>query len=51
VDQGRAHILELRFFGGMTEEETAESLEISVATVRRNMRLAEAWLYRELAQK
>jgi RNA polymerase sigma factor (TIGR02999 family) len=51
VDQRRAHILELRFFGGMTEEETAESLEISVATVRRNMRLAEAWLYRELAQK
>ena len=51
LDQRRAHVLELRFFGGMTEEETAESLGISVATVRRNMRLAEAWLYRESAQK
>src|SRR5262245_3184393 len=50
-DSRRARVLELRFFGGLTEEETAESLGTSVATVRRDLRLAEAWLYRELAQK
>ena len=50
-DSRRARVLELRFFGGMTEEETAESLGTSVATVRRDLRLAEAWLYRELANR
>jgi RNA polymerase sigma factor (TIGR02999 family) len=50
-DSRRARVLELRFFGGLTEEETAESLGTSVATVRRDLRLAEAWLYRELAEK
>jgi RNA polymerase sigma factor (TIGR02999 family) len=50
-DERRARVLELRFFGGLTEEETAESLGISVATVRRDLRLAESWLYRELASR
>ena len=45
-DQGR--IVELRFFGGLTVEETAAALNISVATVKREWSLAKGWLYREL---
>jgi RNA polymerase sigma-70 factor, ECF subfamily len=48
-DQRRARVLELRYFGGLTEEQAAETLAISVATVRRDTRLAEAWLARELS--
>ena len=48
-DERRANILEMRYFGGLSEQETAESLDISVATVRRALRLAESWLARELA--
>jgi RNA polymerase sigma factor (TIGR02999 family) len=48
-DYRRARVLELRYFGGLTEEQAAEALGISVATVRRDMRLAEAWLTRELS--
>ena len=44
--QGR--IIELRFFGGLTEEEAAEVLDISARTVRRDWTIARAWLYREL---
>ncbi len=40
--------MELRFFGGLSLEETAEVLEVSVGTVRRDWSLARAWLYREL---
>ena len=47
-DERKVRLIELRFFGGLSVEETAESLGISVATVRREMRLAEAWLRREL---
>ena len=45
-DQGR--IVELRFFGGLTVEETAAALNISPATVKREWVLAKGWLYREL---
>ena len=45
-DQGR--IVELRFFGGLTIEETAAVIEKSPATVKREWALAKAWLYREL---
>ena len=48
VDPRRGKIIELRYFGGFTEEETARSLGISVATVRRESRLAEAWLYTQM---
>ncbi len=41
-------VVELRFFGGMTHEEVAEVLGVSVPTVRRDWRLAQAWLQREL---
>lgn len=40
-----------RFFGGLSLEETAEVLEISVATVRKDWSLARAWLYRELTRE
>jgi RNA polymerase sigma factor (TIGR02999 family) len=44
-----ARIVEMRFFGGMTSEEIAEALELSVPTVTRRWRLARAWLYNQLS--
>jgi RNA polymerase sigma-70 factor (ECF subfamily) len=44
----QSQIVELRYFGGLTEEETAEVLGISERTVRREWALARAWLFREL---
>jgi RNA polymerase sigma factor (TIGR02999 family) len=43
-------IVECRFFGGMTIEDTAEALALSPATVKRDWTIAQAWLYRELQQ-
>lgn len=43
-------IVELRYFGGLTEEQIAETLEISARTVRRDWNVARAWLYRELSR-
>src|SRR5262245_61075212 len=51
IDSRKSKIVELRFFGGLSLEETAEALDISVATVRRDWSLARAWLVRELKQK
>jgi RNA polymerase sigma factor (TIGR02999 family) len=48
LDGRKSKVIELLFFAGMTVEETAEALTISVATVRRDRRMAEAWLYRKL---
>jgi RNA polymerase sigma factor (TIGR02999 family) len=42
-------VVEMRFFGGMTHEEVAEVLSVSVPTVRRDWRLAQAWLNREMS--
>jgi RNA polymerase sigma factor (TIGR02999 family) len=47
-DQRKGDIVQLLYFGGMTYDETADALGISPATVHREMRLAKAWLYREL---
>jgi RNA polymerase sigma-70 factor, ECF subfamily len=47
-DPGKARVLELRYFGGLTMEEMAEVLGVSISTVRRDIRYAEAWLRREL---
>ncbi len=47
-DERKARVVELRFFGGLTEEETAEVLQISRQTVKRDWRLAKAWLRTEL---
>jgi RNA polymerase sigma-70 factor, ECF subfamily len=49
LDERQARIVELRFFGGLTVEETAELLEISPATVKRDWTLAKIWLRRELS--
>ena len=48
LDAQQSRVVELRFFGGLTIEETAEVLHISPATVRREWTLAKAWLYAEL---
>ena len=48
VDERKGQVVELRFFGGLSVEETAEVLKISPETVRRDWKLAKAWLLREL---
>ncbi len=48
LDPDQARLVELRFFGGLTVEETAEALDISPATVKRHWTVAKAWLSREL---
>jgi RNA polymerase sigma factor (TIGR02999 family) len=48
LDQRQSNVVELRFFGGLSLEETAEVLKVSIGTVRRDWSLAKAWLYREL---
>ena len=48
MDPRRAQVIELRFFGGLTVEETAEVLETSPQTVMRDWKLARAWLAREM---
>ena len=47
-DPRKSEILELRYFGGLNNEEVAEALNISRATVQRDLRLAKTWLIREL---
>jgi RNA polymerase sigma factor (TIGR02999 family) len=49
VDPRKMQVVEMRFFGGLSVEETAEVLGISPVTVKRDWRIAKAWLYRELA--
>lgn len=49
-DERRSRILEMRSFGGMSVEETALALGVSDTTVKREMRLAQAWIRRELGQ-
>jgi len=51
LDPRQARVVELRFFGGLSLEETAEVLKVSVGTVRRDWSLAKAWLYDELNVK
>ena len=49
LDPRKAKVIEMRFFGGLSVEETAEALSISPETVMRDWKLARAWLYRELS--
>jgi RNA polymerase sigma factor (TIGR02999 family) len=49
-DERQSKIVELRFFGGLSMEETGEALKISARTVQREWSLAQAWLYRELSR-
>ena len=48
VDARKCQVVEMRFFGGMSVEETAVALHLSVGTIKRDWRLAKAWLAREL---
>ena len=50
-DERKCRLVELRFFGGMTEEETGEALGISPETVHRDWELARVWLYREMKKR
>lgn len=49
IDKQQGRIVELRFFAGLTIEETAEILQISLSTVKRDWILAKTWIYRELS--
>jgi RNA polymerase sigma-70 factor, ECF subfamily len=49
-DKRKSRIAEMRFFAGLTVEETADVLSVSVETVMRDWRLAKAWLHRELSK-
>ncbi|MGB7209679.1 MAG: sigma-70 family RNA polymerase sigma factor [Pyrinomonadaceae bacterium] len=48
LDERKCRIVKLKFYGGLTNEEAAEALDISVETVKRDWRFARAWLLREL---
>jgi RNA polymerase sigma-70 factor, ECF subfamily len=51
LDPRQARVVELRFFAGLNLDETAKALKVSVATVRRDLKMAEAWLFRELRRE
>lgn len=51
IDPKQAKIIELRYFGGLTIEETAEVLKISPATVKREWTFARAWLFEKISEK
>lgn len=48
LDERKSHIIELRYFGGLSMDEIAEVTGLSVATLRRDLRMAEAWLGRQM---
>jgi RNA polymerase sigma-70 factor (ECF subfamily) len=51
LDHRQSQVVELRFFGGLTEEEAAVVLGVSTRTVKRDWRLAKTWLYQEIVAK
>ena len=51
MDPRKGQVVEMRFFGGLSAEETAEALHVSVGTVMRDWRLAKMWLLRELSAR
>jgi RNA polymerase sigma-70 factor (ECF subfamily) len=51
VDPRKAQVVEMRYFGGLSVEETAEALQVSTGTVMRDWRLAKVWLLRELTAR
>jgi RNA polymerase sigma-70 factor (ECF subfamily) len=50
IDPLKGKLIEMRYFGGMTAEQSAEALAVSVHVVRRELRLAQAWLRKEMAR-
>ena len=50
IDPRKARVIELRFFGGLSVEETAEVLKVSPDTIMRDWRLARAWLLAEMSR-
>jgi RNA polymerase sigma factor (sigma-70 family) len=50
IDQRQARIVELKYFGGLSEEEIAAVLSLSRATITRDWQSARAWLYRRITQ-
>jgi RNA polymerase sigma factor (TIGR02999 family) len=50
IDPQQCRVVELRYFGGLTIEETAEVLGVSPATIKREWSMAKAWLHRELTR-
>lgn len=51
VDERKSRVIELRYFAGLSVEETARALNVSVGTIGREQRLSEAWLHRELSRE
>lgn len=51
IDEQQSRIVELRYFGGLNIEETAEALHISPATVKRDWQMAKAWMHHELSRQ
>jgi RNA polymerase sigma factor (sigma-70 family) len=51
IDPRKGKVVELRFFGGLSVEETAEALQISTVTVMREWSMAKAWLYNSLSNE
>jgi RNA polymerase sigma factor (sigma-70 family) len=51
LDPRRSQVVELRFFGGLSNEEIAEVLKVSPNTVTRDWNVAKAWLYREMSKE
>lgn len=49
VDERKARVIEMRYFGGMTREEIAKAMDLTLPTVKRDLRLGEAWLRRFLS--
>ena len=50
IDERKSQIVEMRFFGGLHEQEMAETLNVSLETIRRDWRLAKSWLLRRLRE-
>jgi RNA polymerase sigma factor (sigma-70 family) len=51
MDERKSRVVELRYFGGLSLEETAEALGVSVPTVTRDWNTAKAWLLREMSKQ
>ncbi len=50
IDYRKSRLVELRYFGGLSVEEAAEALGVSIETAKRDWRLAKAWLVKELSR-